>query len=474
MDLTQGAVVGKYRLESPLAEGGMGSVWRARHVGLGTPVAVKFLAPALAASKRSLARFEREAHATTVIQSPHVIQVHDFGIENDTPYLVMELLEGENLGARLQRTGRLTLSEAAKVLIQIGKALRRAHAAGIVHRDLKPGNVFLSSDDDEEIVKILDFGIAKAADTPVREQTEPGTMLGSPNYVSPEQAAGEQNIDHRSDLWSVAVVLYQAITGELPFQGHTTGNVLKKVFLETPRRVTEITADLPPELNEFFDRALAKQRHERFQTIDELVIAFVSIAAPDLSVPPPSVGRRCQGEPRPCAAAEEACCSRPAPPDSDADAPSPKPPEAPGARETPTIRVGPDRSARPVSLTVPDRPRPASRLASALPWLVLALLLAVPLAWGVRRTVEHLRPAAAQVLDDTGDERPSPSPVSLSTAAPTASPEAAPAPIPPAAPALEQPTTGRPAPARPHSPKRTTPAGRAADLYDEMRTPARR
>ena len=305
MNLNKGTLVGKYRLESPLAQGGMGAVWRARHVGLGTPVAGKFLAPALAGSRKSLARFEREAHAATVIQSPHVIQVHDFGVEGETPYLVMELLHGENLGARLQRNKRLSIVETARILIQVGRALRRAHAAGIVHRDIKPGNLFLAYDDEEEIVKILDFGIAKTVDTPVPEQTEPGTMLGSPNYMSPEQAAGDRTVDHRSDLWSMAVVLYQTITGELPFQGPTMGNVLKKVFIEAPPRVTTIVPDLPPELDDFFHKALAKKRHERFQTIDEMVVAFVSVAAPDQAIPPSSLRHASRGEPAPREIPEE-------------------------------------------------------------------------------------------------------------------------------------------------------------------------
>lgn len=344
MNLSKGTVVGKYRLEAPLAQGGMGAVWMAKHIRLGTPVAVKFLAPALAGSRKSLARFEREAHAATVIQSPHVIQVHDFGVEGETPYLVMELLHGENLAARLQRHKRLSLDEAARILIQVGKALRRAHAAGIVHRDIKPGNLFLAYDDDEEIVKILDFGIAKTTDTPVPEQTEPGTMLGSPNYMSPEQAAGDKTVDHRSDLWSMAVVLYQAVTGELPFQGHTMGNVLKKVFIEAPPRVADIAPDLPAELDDFFQRALAKKRHERFQHIDEMVLAFVAVAAPDQSIPPPSLRYASRRGPQAYTDSQEPCCSEPTPRSREMEE------HVAGLREElgiPTVRLGPRASEPP-------------------------------------------------------------------------------------------------------------------------------
>lgn len=285
MILAKGTVVGKYRLEAPLAQGGMGAVWTARHVKLERQVAVKFLAPLLAGSRLSLARFEREAHAAASIQSPHVVGVEDFGVEGDTPYIVMELLRGEDLGARLKRVTRLPLADAAWILVQVGKGLRHAHAAGIVHRDLKPSNLFLAQVEDDEVVKILDFGIAKEPDTPVPEQTDPGTLLGSPNYVSPEQAASDKTIDHRSDLWSLAVVLYQMVTGVLPFGGHTMGNVLKKVFMMPPPKLSEVAPDLPAELEEFFRRALAKRRNERFQDIGEMVRAFVTIAAPEQEMP---------------------------------------------------------------------------------------------------------------------------------------------------------------------------------------------
>jgi serine/threonine protein kinase len=284
MLIAKDMLAGKYRLESPLAQGGMGSVWIARHVKLGKLVAVKFLAPALAGSGSSLLRFEREAQSAATLQSAHVARVEDFGVEDGTPYIVMELLKGEDLGARLRRVGRFSLADAARILIQAGRALRRAHAAGIVHRDLKPGNVFLV-DDDDEVVKILDFGIAKYAGTPVCEQTEPGVTLGSPSYMSPEQAAGDKTIDHRSDLWSMAVVLFEMVTGVLPFRGPTTGSVLRRVFMERAPRAAEIAPDLPPDVDVFFDKALAKRRGDRFQTISELVRAFVAIASPDQEIP---------------------------------------------------------------------------------------------------------------------------------------------------------------------------------------------
>ncbi|XXY46931.1 serine/threonine-protein kinase [Sorangium sp. So ce269] len=163
MHLGAGSVlIGKYRLERPLSRGGMGSIWVARHLQLGTPVAVKFMDPAYAESPAFRTRFEREARAAAQLRTPHVVQVHDFGFHESVPYLVMELLQGEDLNARLQRRGRLPLLEAHRILAQTGKALRSAHDAGLVHRDLKPANLFLARVDgeDEDMVKLLDFGIA--------------------------------------------------------------------------------------------------------------------------------------------------------------------------------------------------------------------------------------------------------------------------------------------------------------------------
>jgi serine/threonine protein kinase len=292
MRIEAGTVIAeKYRLEAPLARGGMGSVWIARHVTLGSRLAVKFLDPTLAKSAAFVARFEAEARAAASIESPHVVHVQDFGLEEGTPYLVMELLRGEDLRTRLRRRGRLTLAECAELLVQVGKALRRAHAAGIVHRDIKPGNLFLARLDDDEVLKVLDFGIAKQARTAVGESTKTGELIGTPHYVSPEQARGDKDVDHRTDVWAVGVIAYKMVTGELPFPGDGFGKVLSSVLTETPRPVRAIVPSLPEPLDGFFARALAKKREERFQSVRELVDAFVVIVrtdAPEDSISPPS------------------------------------------------------------------------------------------------------------------------------------------------------------------------------------------
>ncbi len=269
----------------------MGAVWVARHVTLGSPVAVKFLDARLADSSAFVARFEREARAAASIQSPHVVQVYDFGVDNGTPYLAMELLRGEDLRTRLRRMGRLSLGTTAGLVVQVGKALRRAHEAGIIHRDIKPGNLFLARSDDEEVLKVLDFGIAKEADQTIDEHTRTGELVGSPHYVSPEQARGQRDLDHRSDVWSVGVIIFRMLTGHLPFPGEGLGNVLSKVLTEPPPKVQTIVPGLPVALDEFFVKALAKKREERFGSVRELVDAFVALVQSEQeedSLAPPS------------------------------------------------------------------------------------------------------------------------------------------------------------------------------------------
>ncbi len=222
-------IAGKFRLEWPIGRGGMGTVWAAMHLQLDMPVAVKFMDPSAADADGRL-RFEREARAIAQLRSPHVVQVLDHGVDNGTPYIVMELLEGEDLEARLRRTKKLAIPVATRIFSQSARALRRAHDAGIVHRDLKPNNVFLARVDDEEVVKLLDFGVAKlqwnGALDPHNESTQQGLLLGSPCYMSPEQARGHKNIDHRSDLWSLAVILFRSLTGVRPFDANTIADLI--------------------------------------------------------------------------------------------------------------------------------------------------------------------------------------------------------------------------------------------------------
>ena len=274
-------IANRYRLERELARGGMGSVWAGRDDKLRRKVAVKLVAPdssfatdADAASAHE--RFEREAMAVAQLQSPHVVQVFDYGVERGYPYIVMELLEGEDLRTRLHAIKRVSLETAAHILVQTAKALSVAHAAGIVHRDLKPGNIFLVRAGEEEIVKVLDFGVAQnnAADL-LDHDGEP--VMGTPQFMSPEHARGLL-VDHRTDLWSLGVIVYKALTGHLPFQGRTPTSVIVKVCTEDPKPILDLAPDLPNELDEFFRRALARDREQRFGSAREMALAFSRIS----------------------------------------------------------------------------------------------------------------------------------------------------------------------------------------------------
>ena len=282
MLLAPGTVIaGRYRMERPLASGGMGSVWVGRHVTLQTDVAIKFISNDSAASQAARARFEREARSAAHLRHPNVVAVQDYGIEDETPYLVMELLRGESLEERLLARGRLSLEALTPIVQQMSRGLRKAHEAGVVHRDLKPGNVFLARDDDDEVevVKILDFGIAKETDMSLGEATKTSELMGSPHYMSPEQLRSSKKTDVRSDLWSVGVVLYRALTGKIPFPGDTLAEVMVQVFSARLSPASTLVPELPPAIDTFFQRALARNPDDRFQSMRELAEAFQSVAS---------------------------------------------------------------------------------------------------------------------------------------------------------------------------------------------------
>ncbi|WP_433930348.1 protein kinase [Sorangium cellulosum] len=277
LSLEAGSVVGgKYRLERPLAGGAMGFLWVARHLQLDVQVAIKFMRPQHADSPVARARFEREAKASAQLRTPNVVHVYDYGLEGDTPYLAMELLEGEDLAAYLVRRGRLAPAETLGIMVQVCKALRRAHEVGLIHRDLKPANIFLARQG-EEVVKILDFGVAKATGTGLAaDATKTGTLIGSPHYMSPEQVRRSKTMDHRSDLWSLGVIIFQCVTGQLPFPGEELGDVLVEICTGDIPVPSQLAPDLWPELDQFLARALKRDPAERFQSASELAHAFAA------------------------------------------------------------------------------------------------------------------------------------------------------------------------------------------------------
>jgi serine/threonine protein kinase len=290
LSLVEGTMVAdRFRLVRPLGQGGMGAVWVAHHISLDIPCAIKFLHNDAAEAPEMRARFEREAKSAAQFRSPHVVQIIDHGTWLDTPYIVMEYLEGEDLAHRLRSAGRLDAHTTVVIAGQVARALNKAHAAGLVHRDLKPANIFLVHDEDREIAKVLDFGIAKsgAANLVVSEnKTKTGAMLGTPYYMSPEQAQGTKKLDHRSDLWSLAVVIFQCITGKLPFESDALGDLLIKIIIE-PLPVPSEVAPVPPGFDAWWARAVARDPAKRFQTAKELVEALalaLGVSVPDLGV----------------------------------------------------------------------------------------------------------------------------------------------------------------------------------------------
>ena len=292
-DLGQGSTVaGKYRLERLIGRGGVGSVWAARHLQLDTLVAVKFI-DSVSDTGDARMRFEREARAAAQLRSPHVVQILDHGIDEDErPYIAMELLEGEDLGERLRRTPRISLQATATIVTQAAKALRRAHDGGVIHRDLKPGNIFLARFDDDEVVKLLDFGVAKLRYNelaPGVQMTQTGVIFGSPSYMSPEQARGNRIIDHRTDLWSLAVIIFRCITGSKPFEAGSIGDLVIKLCIDPLPMPTKIAPDLPLEMDRFFERAFARDPAQRFQSAGALAVEFEAIVARTTATAGPSV-----------------------------------------------------------------------------------------------------------------------------------------------------------------------------------------
>jgi serine/threonine protein kinase len=261
----------KYRLESLLGEGGMGSVWRAFNLQLEVPVAIKLLRPDLNNVELG-ERLRVEARAAAKLVHPSIVRVFDIGeAESGDPFIVMELLNGESLGALIQR-GPLPATDALQILLPIAEALSLAHSRGVVHRDLKPDNVFLATDGSTLQPKLLDFGIAKvtsAITTGGAILTQTGTLLGSPDYMSPEQAYGQADIDHRSDVWSFCAMLYEALSGDPPFIGSSCQQILRSVVQDDPVPL-ELVCGACPNLSRIVMRGLTKDRDARPSSIFEL------------------------------------------------------------------------------------------------------------------------------------------------------------------------------------------------------------
>ena len=274
----EGTVISHYRVLSRIGAGGMGEVYLARDTKLDRTVALKILPADVAVDHQRIGRFIQEAKTASALNHPNIITIHEIDQVDSVMYIATEFVEGETLRQRLDQA-RMTVIEAIEISIQVTSALAAAHEAGVVHRDIKPENLMVRRDG---IVKVLDFGVAKLTDIPIRSidrdaetmtliETEPGTILGTAYYMSPEQARG-RDIDGRSDIWSVGVVLYEMITGQMPFGQETPNDVIAAILRDEPPLLSSLVPEMPPELDRIVQKAMEKNREERYQGIKDLVV----------------------------------------------------------------------------------------------------------------------------------------------------------------------------------------------------------
>jgi tRNA A-37 threonylcarbamoyl transferase component Bud32 len=285
-----GHTIGNYRITAKLGEGGMGVVYLAEHPVIGKKVAMKAIHPELSKNSDVVSRFVTEAKAVNQIGHEHIVDIADFGNTSDGEfYFVMEYLQGESLSDRLRRETRLDAGSALSITAQIADALNASHEQGIIHRDLKPENIFLCNNrgPGRDFVKVLDFGLAKLtlSDQKVSHKTRTGSVMGTPYYMSPEQCEGKIEIDHRADIYSLGVLLFEMLTGKVPFGGDGYGEIIVKHVTMPPPSVRSINEDLPEEVDLILYRALAKDRDQRFQTMAEFEEALLDPARYASSAP---------------------------------------------------------------------------------------------------------------------------------------------------------------------------------------------
>jgi serine/threonine protein kinase len=270
------------RIVRPLKQGGVGNLWVCEDVEAGKPLAVKFLSEDMVRlSSEALKRFRREAKAAIALRGPHIIQTYDFGTMDDgTPYIVMELLEGESLGERLERTGALHPHHVSRIVDQVAEALHTAHGQGLVHRDIKPDNIFLVQRQDDDpaappFVKVLDFGTVKQVQQRSDSLlTATGMIVGTPEYMSPEQVFAAKDIDHRADIWGLGAVCFHCLTGKLPFEADSPHALVLIIASAELRPPSTVDPQLSAAVDEWFQRAMARSPTNRFDSAKEMAQAF--------------------------------------------------------------------------------------------------------------------------------------------------------------------------------------------------------
>jgi serine/threonine-protein kinase len=262
---------GRYRIEGVLGEGGMGLVYRAKHIVLGKPLAIKVLRPDVSRDEEIITRFRQEAQSASSIGNQHIIDISDFGtLPDGATYFVMEFLDGCDLTTVVETQQPVAAARVVHIAKQLCTALGAAHEIGIVHRDLKPDNIYLiKRGGDPDFVKVLDFGIAKVGGSSSK-LTRAGQVFGTPHYMSPEQCSGS-GVDHRTDIYAIGVILYEMVTGTVPFDADNLMGILTKHLYEEPQAPSTLRADIPPELEQVILRCMSKSTEQRYQTMHELV-----------------------------------------------------------------------------------------------------------------------------------------------------------------------------------------------------------
>jgi eukaryotic-like serine/threonine-protein kinase len=282
-------LAGKFRIERILGQGGMGVVVAATHIQLDERVALKFLLPEALSNPEAVARFAREARAAVKIKSEHVARVSDVGtLDSGSPYMVMEYLQGQDLSDWVRDRGAMPVADAVEFVLQACEALAEAHVLGIVHRDLKPANLFVTMRaDGTPCIKVLDFGISKftaPGSSSDMGMTKTATVMGSPLYMSPEQMSSTRDVDARADIWAIGVILYEIISGHVPFEAETMPQLCGMILQEAPPSLRSLRPDVPVGLEAVILRCLAKDRAARFASVAELAAALAPFG-------PPSAGR---------------------------------------------------------------------------------------------------------------------------------------------------------------------------------------
>ena len=278
-------LAGKFRIERVLGRGGMGVVVAATHLQLDERVALKFLLPDALSNPEAVERFAREARAAVKIKSEHVARVSDVGtLESGSPYMVMEYLQGQDLASWIRSSGAMAIPAAVEFLLQACEAIAEAHALGIVHRDLKPANLFVTRRADGSVcIKVLDFGISKVTSPgagPDLGMTKTTSVMGSPLYMSPEQMSSTRNVDMRTDIWALGVILYEALTGRVPFDAETMPQLCGMILQDPPHPLRDLRPDVPEALQAVVFHCLEKNREHRFSNVADLAFALAPFGAP--------------------------------------------------------------------------------------------------------------------------------------------------------------------------------------------------